>query len=217
MRATASVEEVHQASRLRIVLAVRHQLLLEALAQLLERAGFDVAGRCTSVPDLERCLRAHAPELAVVDADMGDDPGELIAAAGRGLAGGRLVLLSPRLDPELARTSLELAVDGVVLTRASGADLVAALHRVAAGDCVFPAGWLAAANRFSHSALDALSARQIEVLELLAQGLPNEVIAERLYISRNTVKFHVAAIYQRLGVRNRVQAAHALASLQVSA
>ncbi|MDP9136363.1 MAG: hypothetical protein M3N56_16225, partial [Actinomycetota bacterium] len=100
MRATASVEEVHQASRLRIVLAVRHQLLLEALAQLLERAGLDVAGRCTSVPDLERCVRAHAPDVALVDADMGDDPGELIAAVGRGLAGGRLVLLSPRLDPE---------------------------------------------------------------------------------------------------------------------
>jgi DNA-binding NarL/FixJ family response regulator len=79
---------------------------------------------------------------------------------------------------------------------------------------VFPAGWLAAAA--SRSAEAPLSARQLEVLELLAAGLPNAVIARRLFISPNTVKFHVAAIYQRLGVSNRVQAAQALERLRAS-
>ena len=64
--------------------------------------------------------------------------------------------------------------------------------------------------QMARTALETLSSRQLEVLHLLAQGLPNELIAERLFISRNTVKFHVAAIYQRLGVTNRVQAAQAL-------
>jgi DNA-binding NarL/FixJ family response regulator len=59
-----------------------------------------------------------------------------------------------------------------------------------------------------------LSERQREVLELMALGLPNELIAERLFISKNTVKFHVAAIYARLGVHNRVEAAHALAAVR---
>ena len=77
MRATASVEEVTRHRGCGSCSPCAHQLLLEALAQLLERAGFDVAGRCTSVPDLERCVRAHAPDVALVDADMGDDPGEL--------------------------------------------------------------------------------------------------------------------------------------------
>ena len=54
------------------------------------------------------------------------------------------------------------------------------------------------------------------MLERIAMGLPNELIAARLFISRNTVKFHVAAIYQRLGVRNRVQAAQALGILRAT-
>jgi DNA-binding NarL/FixJ family response regulator len=110
-----------------------------------------------------------------------------------------------------------LPIDGVILTGSLGGEMVAALHRIAAGSSVFPAGWLSTAHQVRASALDTLSARQLEVLELLAQGLPNETIAERLFISRNTVKFHVATIYQRLGVRNRVQAAHALSSLRLSA
>ena len=55
-----------------------------------------------------------------------------------------------------------------------------------------------------------LSDRQLEVLELIAAGLDNARIAQRLHISRNTVKFHVRVIYERLGVTNRVQAARAL-------
>ena len=59
---------------------------------------------------------------------------------------------------------------------------------------MFPAGWLAAAHRAADPC-DGLSGRQLEVLELLGQGLPNATIAKRLFISKNTVKFHVAAIY----------------------
>jgi DNA-binding NarL/FixJ family response regulator len=124
------------------------------------------------------------------------------------------VLLACAVEPGLARETLALDVDGVVLKCASSIDVVAALRRVEAGDVVFPAGWIAAARRAADPLLETLSARQVEVLVLLAEGLPNEAIAARLFISRNTVKFHVAAIYQRLGVSNRVQAAQALESLR---
>ena len=62
----------------------------------------------------------------------------------------------------------------------------------------------------SASLYGRLSGRQVEVLELIAAGLDNQRIAERLHISRNTVKFHVRVIYERLGITNRVQAAAAL-------
>lgn len=219
MQSIASAEVVPEAGPARLVLAQRHELVLEALGHLLSAAGFDVVARCARPHDLEACLRAHAPDLALVDIEMAadGDVAALIGAASRGVLGGRLVLLASRIEPALARETISSAVDGVILTGASGAEMVAALRRVAAGYSVFPSGWLAAAHRVRASALDTLSVRQLEVLELLAQGLPNETIAERLFISRNTVKFHVAAIYQRLGVRNRVQAAHALASFRGSA
>jgi DNA-binding NarL/FixJ family response regulator len=57
-----------------------------------------------------------------------------------------------------------------------------------------------------HAVVDALTAREIEVLQLLADGLPNKAIAVRLGISDQTVKFHVASITGKLGVANRTQA-----------
>jgi two-component system, NarL family, response regulator DesR len=200
----------------RIVLAQPRGLMLDALEALLERAGLSVVARCTEIDALERCLLANAPDLALVDAEMAGDRevADLIRAAWRGLPGGRVVLLVPGVESDLARDTLQLAIDGVLLKRSSSDDVIAGLHRIVAGDAVFPAGWLAAAHRAGHSVECTLSVRQLEVLELLAQGMGNERIAERLYISRNTVKFHVAAIYQRLGVRNRVQAAAALAKLR---
>jgi DNA-binding NarL/FixJ family response regulator len=66
------------------------------------------------------------------------------------------------------------------------------------------------------SPLVLLSPRQREVLHLLSLGMDNDQIAERLYISRNTVKFHVRTIYGRLGVHNRVEAARVLAGAHVA-
>ena len=83
---------------------------------------------------------------------------------------------------------------------------------------MFPAGWLAAIHRAESASLyGRLSGRQVEVLELIAAGLDNQRIAERLHISRNTVKFHVRVIYERLGITNRVQAAAALSDALASA
>jgi DNA-binding NarL/FixJ family response regulator len=199
----------------RIVLAQPFALVLEALERLLEASGQNVVARCDSAERLELCVRRNAPDVVLMDtllAADGDIAG-LVAAARRGLDGGRLVLLAPEVTPCLARDALALEIDGVLLKTASSDCVVAGLERIAAGDAVFPAGWLAAAHRATDPCR-GLSDRQLEVLELIGQGLPNATIAKRLFISKNTVKFHVAAIYQRLGVSNRVEAAQALAALR---
>jgi two-component system response regulator DesR len=196
-------------TRPRLVLAQPHELLLEALAELLVEAGFDVVATCTCGDELLRCLRRHAPGIALIDTELVNGTGisGLVRGAWEAMPRPRVVLLAPALEPGLARETLASEVDGVLLKSATSQDVVAGLGRIAAGDAVFPAGWLAAARA---PANDPLSERQREVLELLAQGLGNASIAERLFISKNTVKFHVAAIYARLGVSNRVQAAQFL-------
>jgi DNA-binding NarL/FixJ family response regulator len=108
-------------------------------------------------------------------------------------------------------------LDGVVLASDAGTELVAAVTQVVAGHSVFPAGWMRSARRVAAgSPLSQLSPRQREVLALLALGMDNDQIAGRLYISRNTVKFHVRTIYERLGVHNRVEAARVLAGAGVA-
>jgi DNA-binding NarL/FixJ family response regulator len=204
--------------RTRVVLGQPYALVLEALERLLEDRGLNVVARCDRAADLERCLQRNHPDLAVVDTLLASDGdiASLARAARRGLNGGRLVMLVPAVAPALARDALALEIDGVLLKSARSDSVVAGLERVAAGDAVFPAGWLAAAHRAVEPAA-GLSERQREVLELLAHGLSNATIAERLFISRNTVKFHVAAIYQRLGVSNRVEAVRALSGLRAAA
>jgi DNA-binding NarL/FixJ family response regulator len=199
-------------SRIRLVLAQPHELLADALRGLLESAGVHVVASCTRAADLERLLRARAPDVALLDADLAADVDQLLQVARMAMPQGALVLLAQDIDPVLARRTFAADIDGVVLKSATSEEVVASLQRIVAGHAVFPSAWLSAARA---PAQDALSERQREVLELIAQGLPNESIAERLFISKNTVKFHVAAIYERLGVRNRVQAAQALAAMRM--
>jgi DNA-binding NarL/FixJ family response regulator len=85
-----------------------------------------------------------------------------------------------------------------------------------AGRVVYPAGWQEHATRSDNDPLLALSARQREVLELVSQGCRNDEIAQRLYVSYNTVKFHMHEIYTRLGVRNRVEAAQLYQNAQAA-
>jgi DNA-binding NarL/FixJ family response regulator len=90
---------------------------------------------------------------------------------------------------------------------AAGNEAIAVLRHVLAGQVVYPSAMLSRLAGGSEPEL--LSERQREVLEQNALGRSNDEIAQSLFISRNTVKFHLREIYARLGVRNRVEASRA--------
>jgi two-component system nitrate/nitrite response regulator NarP len=103
---------------------------------------------------------------------------------------------------------MRYGASGAILRSSGIAAAIDVLWQVCHGQVVFPSAvmtQLSRPNRF-----DGLSDRQRQVLELLAQGASNYEIASSLYISPNTVKFHLREIYLRLGVRNRVEAARLL-------
>jgi DNA-binding NarL/FixJ family response regulator len=211
------VRQVH--TGVRVVVAHQHELLAEALGRLLDDLGMLVAG---SACDSEALLE-HLPETEadVLLLDAGFDPmaGPLVVLGQiRAVAPGlRVVVLAETLDEMLIIAAREGDLDGVVLTATAGVELVAAIAQVVAGHAVFPAGWLRHVQEAATTnPLVQLSPRQREVLHLLSLGMDNDQIAERLYISRNTVKFHVRTIYGRLGVHNRVEAARVLAGANVA-
>ena len=141
----------------------------------------------------------------------------LVAAGGAGSLGGRvralrggapsanLVILADELEADLVSLVLEHRLSGLLLSDVSGSDLAVSLRQVAGGHAVLPAGWQQVIA--GEGPLAALSERQREVLRLLADGLSYEEIGAQLFISANTVKFHVRSIFLRLGVRNRLAAA----------
>lgn len=193
--------------------------MAEALGRLLEHLGLEVAGAAGDLDALVGHLPEGSADVLVLDAGFDATAGPIVALQRiRELAPEtRVVVLAESLDGMLGVLVREGDLDGVVLASDSGADLVAAIAQVVAGHSVFPAGWMRSARRVAAgSPLSQLSPRQREVLALLALGMDNDTIATRLYISRNTVKFHVRTIYERLGVHNRVEAARVLAGAGVA-
>jgi DNA-binding NarL/FixJ family response regulator len=195
----------------RVVVGHRRELLAEALGRLLEHVGLAVAGAACDHEAVLALLRAEAADIVVLDGAFDPRP------VRTGAPSARIIMLADALDHRLATAAREGEVDGIVMTRCTGAELAAAITQVAAGHAVFPAGWLSRARRAAAATdpVAGLSPRQREVLELLALGMDNDQIASRLFISRNTVKFHVRTIYERLGVHNRVAAARVLAGADI--
>jgi DNA-binding NarL/FixJ family response regulator len=205
------VDWVQTQHGVRVVVGHRRELLAEALGRLLEHLGLVVVGAASDHDALLAQLLGEGADVVVVDGAF--DPRPLRAGA----PAARIVVLADGLDHRLAAAAREGEVDGIVLTRCPGAELASAITQVAAGHAVFPAGWMSRARRAAAASdpVAGLSPRQREVLELLALGMDNDQIAARLFISRNTVKFHVRTIYERLGVHNRVAAARVLAGADI--
>jgi two-component system nitrate/nitrite response regulator NarL len=203
-----------QEREVRVVVAHRHELLAEALGRLLDDLGLVVVGSTCDATALLDHLRTAEADVLVLDAGFDPVAGPLVALERiRAVAPEvRIVVVADALDQVLSVAASEGDLDGVVVTSVAGVELVAAIAQVVAGHSVFPAGWMRQVKEEAASSpLAHLSPRQREVLQLLSLGMDNDQIAAKLYISRNTVKFHVRTIYGRLGVHNRVEAARVLA------
>src|SRR5919204_2367467 len=205
----AGSETPGESRHLRVVVADDDALLREGLASLLQDAGHRVVGRARDAPDLLLKVRSYVPDIAIVDVRMppgNADDGLVAAVEIRRLHPDVSVLvLSQHLEPAYL---LELVGDdasgvGYLLKERvrDVADFLDALERVAAGATAFdPAvgNNLVAARR--RSVLDDLTARERDVLSLIAQGRSNRAIAKQLYLSPRAVERHVQAIFQKLAL-----------------
>jgi DNA-binding NarL/FixJ family response regulator len=198
----------------RVVIADDEMLLREGLARLLADAGFDVVGKATNGPELLRAVRLTHPEVAIVDIKMPPthtDEG-LVAAHEIRVShpGVGVLVLSHYLESIYAMRLLEEHPErlGYLLKeRVSDiAVLAEALHRIADGECVLDPTIVARlVNRpRDPGPLAALTAREREVLELIAEGRSNQAIGEKLFLSPKTVETHIRQIFQKLGLGGSV-------------
>lgn len=122
-------------------------------------------------------------------------------------ARSRIVMLCRESCEQVVRCAIEHKVSAVLLKSYSAEDIRAALAYAATGGTVMPAGWQRVVASQPRGRL-GLSPRHHQILALIADGRRNEEIAIALQLSPNTIKFHIRALYSRLGVRNRVEAAN---------
>lgn len=197
----------------RVAIADDRRLIAEALAALIgSRDGFSVAWAGVG-EDAVAAVPEQRPDVVVVG--VGAEPRRALELARTLLAapcGAAVVIVAEILEPELVSFVLDEGISGLLLTDAPGREVAACLDQVAHGRAVLPSGWHGALVADRNDPLDALSERQMQVLMLLADGCSYEEIGARLFITLNTVKFHVRSIFQRLGVGNRMAAARVLSN-----
>jgi DNA-binding NarL/FixJ family response regulator len=195
---------------MRVVLADDTMLLREGVAMLLGEAGFDVAGQAGTAEDLIVAVGEHEPEVAIVDLRMPPthtDEGLQAALAIRAKHPKVGVLvLSQHADIGLAMKLLDGGAEGVgymLKDRVSDLeDFADAIRRVAAGGSALDPTIVSQllSKRREAGPLDDVTAREREVLELMAEGRSNQGIAERLGISERGVQKHVTSIFEKLGI-----------------
>lgn len=192
-----------------VVLADDEVLLREGLASVLAANGFDVVGLAGDAGELLAAVRSKHPALAVVDIRM---PPEF---ALEGLEAARtireelpdvgILLLSAHVEVEhaLALLATGAGVGYLLKSRVSAMDdLVEAAQRVAAGGSVVDPSLVQelVEKRRREDPLDVLTAREREVLALMAEGRSNAGIARRLWVTEGTVEKHVKSILGKLGI-----------------
>lgn len=198
---------------IRVVLADDHELVLKGLRGILKQEpDMDVVGSAMNGRDLLQEVRNCQPDVAVIDIQLPDMTGlECLAQIRRENLPTKVLILTAFSDGESFQSALELEADGIALKTEPPAQTVAAIRQVFHGQLVFPRAarrWLIShARPKAEPNSQLLSEREDEVLALVAQGMTNAQIAERLVLSENTVKFHLQNIYQKLGVGNRTEAA----------
>ena len=179
--------------------------------------GIEVVGEAENGEAAVSAARRLRPDLVLMDVRMPVMNG--LEATRRVLAGDadcRVVVLTTFDLDEYVYAAVAAGASGFLLKNVTAEQLVASIRLVAAGDALLaPTITRRLIERFagahrrpaaSHAALESLSARELEVLKLLAQGLSNAEIAESLHLGQTTVKSHVARVLTKLDVRDRVQA-----------
>jgi two-component system nitrate/nitrite response regulator NarL len=197
---------------LRIVVADDHPLYRDGVVGTLRAAGLDVVGEASIARDAARLVRDLQPDLALFDVSM---PGSGINAAREAHEGSpstAIVMLTVSEDEDDLRAAIDAGASGYVLKGVAGRELVAILRQVAGGDRYVSSRLAFAALRQPAPEQEAdplaeLTEREREILDLVAEGLSNGEIGERLVIAEKTVKHYMTSVLAKVGARSRVEAA----------
>ena len=211
-----------EAGRTRIFLLDDHEIVRHGLRDLFESEDdLVVVGESGSAKEAERIIPALRPHVAVLDARLPDGSGIDVCRSVRSRDPSiRGVILTSYDDDEALFAAIMAGASGYVLKQIRSNDLVDAVRRVAAGQSLLdPAVTTRVLERLRHADEDEptelaqLTEREREILELIAEGLTNRQIGQRLYLAEKTVKNYVSSLLAKLGLERRTQAAVLAAKL----
>jgi DNA-binding NarL/FixJ family response regulator len=187
-----------------------YPLWREALTEIVQGLGFHVAGTTDSVVEAVALSRRHGAALLVVSAvtARGEEGVEAIRRARDESPALKAVVLAPSYDESEAERALASGAYAYIVETTHPDDIRAAIRQgfqasvfLGVGE---PATQRPAVRRGEH---EALTKRELEILRLVSEGRSNADVARKLWVTEQTVKFHLSNIYRKLGVANRTEAA----------
>jgi DNA-binding NarL/FixJ family response regulator len=203
---------------IRLLLVDDHTSFRGALAFMLDREDdITVVGEAGSLAEAQAILERGPVDVALVDLDLaGEDGTSLVKTIHASYPESATIVLTANQRPESRAMAVAAGAVGVLLKTTSIPDVLAAVRTAAAGESLISPAEIVALYRSAAAyhaktvegerALESLTAREADVLRALAEGLDNQAIADRLYISHETVRSHIVRILRKLGAESRLQA-----------
>ena len=195
---------------IRVLLVDDHELVRAGLTRLLAGTGdIEVVGGAADGEEAVALAREASPDVVLMDISMprmdGVEATRRIAADPR----VKVVMLTSFSDRERINDALDAGAVGYALKDSEPADLVRSIRAAAQGDWPIDprAARLLLSTSYERGRPERLSDREQEVLGLVAEGLPNKLVARRLGITERTVKAHLTRIFEQIHVQDRTQAA----------
>lgn len=202
-------------TKIRVYLLDDHEVVREGIRALLEsEPDIEVVGDSGSAVDAAHRIPALRPDVAVLDARLPDGSGIEVCRTVRAVDPAiRGLILTSYDDDEALFAAIMAGASGYVLKQIRGADLVNAVRQVAAGNSLIdPSMTAKVLERVRHPQTTApeladLTEQELKLLGLIAEGLTNRQIGERMFLAEKTVKNYVSSILAKLGLERRTQAA----------
>jgi len=203
-------------ARLRVMVVDDHPMWRDAVERDLQDAGYDVVGVAADGHQAMARFRAARPQVVVLDLQIPGPGGVEVTSDVLGHdPSARVLILSASGEHEDVLEAVKAGATGYLVKSASRQELLDAVRRVAAGDSVFTPGLaglvLGEFRRMNEGGTDepepenALTARETEILKMVAKGMSYRQIAERLVLSHRTVQNHVQNTLRKLQLHNRVE------------
>jgi DNA-binding NarL/FixJ family response regulator len=202
---------------MRVAIADDHRLMLDGIKRALETApDIEVVGEAMSGDEMLALLPKVNPDVVILDLRMPNGDGlDTLTRIRQDHPGMKVIILSMFEDSEHIDQALQRGADGYVVKSINPLDLPSTIRQVVDG-AVHMRGVATTATRGdaptqdgtarSSGGINLLTERELTILRLVAEGLSNLDIANRLFVTEQTVKFHLSNIYRKLGVANRTEA-----------
>lgn len=192
---------------IKVMLVDDHQLVRQGLASLLkDQDDLDVVGEAGSASEIMAVAEDTKPDIVVLDIQLPDGSGFDFCRKLQKELDCRVLLLSAFVDRQMVYKAVEARAAGYLLKMEGAAAVIDAVRKIAEGQTVYAPE----VNVYLAELINAegdLTPREMEILALVAEGLTNREIGEKLYISEKTVRNYITRILNKLDLSNRTEAA----------